>query len=112
MGEQVKVVDMARDLIRLSGYVPDKDIAIEFTGIRPGEKLFEELVGEGEFAEPSSLEKILRVQTSTPRDRNGLAEALARLEALALDGRNDEVLRELRALLSDFTPTPTETSPV
>ncbi len=66
----------------------------------------------GEFAEPSSLEKILRVQTSTPRDRNGLAEALARLEALALDGRNDEVLRELRALLSDFTPTPTETSPV
>ncbi len=112
MGEQVKVVDMARDLIRLSGYVPDKDIAIEFTGIRPGEKLFEELVGEGEFAEPSSLEKILRVQTSTLRDHNGLAEAIARLEALALDGRNDEVLRGLRALLSDFTPTTAETSPM
>jgi FlaA1/EpsC-like NDP-sugar epimerase len=104
MGEQVKVADMARDLIRLSGYVPDKDIAIEFTGIRPGEKLFEELVGEGEFAEPSSLEKILRVQTSAPRGHDGLAEALSRLEALALDGRSDDVLRELRALLSDFTP--------
>ncbi len=111
MGEQVKIVDIARDLIRLSGYVPDKDIAIEFTGIRPGEKLFEELTGDGEFTEPSSLPKILRVQTSAPQSHIGLAEAIARLEALALDGRNDEVLRELRALLSDFTPTSAETSP-
>ncbi|MEO8678474.1 MAG: polysaccharide biosynthesis protein [Vicinamibacterales bacterium] len=112
MGEQVKVVDMARDLIRLSGYVPDKDIAIEFTGIRSGEKLFEELVGEGEFAEPSALEKIMRVQRREPDKQNGLAEAVARLEALALDGRSDEVIRELRALLSDFTPTSNESSPV
>jgi len=111
MGEQVKVVDMARDLIRLSGYVPDKDIAIEFTGIRPGEKLFEELVGDGELAEPSSLEKILRVQTTAPPRHDGLAEAISRLEDLALEGRSDDVLRELRGLLADFNPTRTETSP-
>ncbi|MEQ1760380.1 MAG: nucleoside-diphosphate sugar epimerase/dehydratase, partial [Vicinamibacterales bacterium] len=68
MGEQVKVVDMARDLIRLAGYIPDKDIDVEFTGIRPGEKLFEELLGEGEVAEPSSIAKILRVRTvASPR---------------------------------------------
>ncbi len=111
MGEQVKVVDMARDLIRVSGYVPDKDIAIEFTGIRPGEKLFEELTGDGEFAEPSSLPKILRVQTSAPQRHVGLAEAIARLEALALDGRDAEVLLELRALVSASTTTRTQASP-
>ena len=109
MGEQVKVADLARDLIRLSGYVPDKDIAIQFTGIRPGEKLFEELVGAGEFAEPSSVHKILRVQTSAPCNHAGLAESLARLEALAIDGRRDGVLRELHTLLPDFSQTSTET---
>ena len=111
MGEQMKVVDLARDLIRLSGYVPDKDIAIEFTGIRPGEKLFEELVGEGEFVERSSLDKVLRVRTSASRSHDGLGESLSRLEALACDGQDDDVLRELYALLANFTPSRAETSP-
>lgn len=109
MGEQVKVVDMARDLIRLAGYVPDKDIAIEFTGIRPGEKLFEELNGEGEFAEPSSLNKILRVQTKTPPRDDRFATAVLRLEELADDGCNDDVILELGRLVGGLNTAPTLT---
>jgi len=110
MGEQVKVADMARDLIRLSGLIPDKDIEIQFTGIRPGEKLFEELVGAGEVAEPSSLTKIMRVQTTAP-SRPTFAETIDRIESLALEGRAEELLSELRSLVSAPTPAHSESTP-
>jgi len=58
MGEAVRIVDLARNMIKLAGYEPDEDIEIQFTGIRPGEKLFEELVLEGEHILPTYHEKI------------------------------------------------------
>lgn len=67
MGEPVKIVDMARELIRLSGFEPDKDIAIQFTGIRPGEKLYEELL-TGE--EGHSATKHSRIYISSKQDFN------------------------------------------
>jgi FlaA1/EpsC-like NDP-sugar epimerase len=59
MGTPIKIVDMARDLIRLSGFEPDVDINIEYIGLRPGEKLYEELITEGENILPTSHEKIM-----------------------------------------------------
>ncbi len=59
MGTPIKIVDMARDLIRLSGFEPEVDIKIEYTGLRPGEKLYEELITEGENIIPTRHEKIM-----------------------------------------------------
>jgi nucleoside-diphosphate-sugar epimerase len=97
MGEQVKLLDMARDLIRLSGLVPESEVAIKFVGLRPGEKLYEELVGAHEEVGPSSVEKILRV-TSVAPPRADLLDLVARIEADAARGRRDHVLAGLREL--------------
>ena len=101
MGEQVKLVDMARDLIRLSGFVPDEDIKIEFIGLRPGEKLYEELVGDGETASPSAVEKILCVRSQHKPDEHFFVD-VERLETDAAEGRTDLVLASMRALVEHF----------
>jgi hypothetical protein len=101
MGEQVKLVDMARDLIRLSGFVPDDDIKIEFIGLRPGEKLYEELVGDGETVSPSAVEKIRCVRSSVKPGENFFVD-VERLEADAAEGRKDIVLASMRALVEHF----------
>ena len=58
MGEPVRIVDLARNMVRLAGLVPDEDIQIRFIGLRPGEKLFEELITEGEHILSTHHEKI------------------------------------------------------
>ena len=63
MGTPVKIADMARDLIRLSGKEPDRDIEIAFTGLRPGEKLYEELITEDEGVVETEHEKIMVLRT-------------------------------------------------
>jgi FlaA1/EpsC-like NDP-sugar epimerase len=105
MGEQVKLIDLARDLIRLSGFVPEVEVPIEFVGLRPGEKLFEELVGGDEDVGPSSIEKILRV-TSRTAPRADLLDCVSRIENDAARGRRDGVLASLRDLagLSGIEP--------
>jgi FlaA1/EpsC-like NDP-sugar epimerase len=104
MGEQMKLVDMARTLIRLSGLVPDVDIPIVFTGLRPGEKLYEELVGAEERVEPAGVEKIMRVRPTAAHFELGqLIAHVARLERAAFNGNASETLRQLSSIVPTFT---------
>jgi FlaA1/EpsC-like NDP-sugar epimerase len=99
MGEQIKVAEMARNLIRLAGFVPDEDIELVFTGIRPGEKLFEELVGPGETAKPSEVEKVQIVETTIDAEPEGFEHDLLALEAAALKGDDQAVMKALKVLI-------------
>jgi FlaA1/EpsC-like NDP-sugar epimerase len=101
MGEQIKLVDMARHLIRLSGFVPEDDIAISFIGLRPGEKLAEQLVGDGETARPSRVEKILRVSSSV-RPSAEMLRTIRAIEERALESGTEAVLTLLGELLPGY----------
>ena len=104
MGEQIRVLDLARNLIRLSGLVPDQDIPVTFTGLRPGEKLSEELVGGDEVAEPTSASGILRVQLSTAPEWPQFLRLTTELERLAETGDDAGVIEGLRQLVPTYRP--------
>ncbi len=87
MGQQIRILDLAEDLIRLSGLEPGRDIEIEFTGIRPGEKLSEELWEKGKSYEKTAHPDIVRSEHEDAPAPQELQEILARLESLILGGR-------------------------
>jgi FlaA1/EpsC-like NDP-sugar epimerase len=102
MGEPVRIVDLARDLVRLSG-LPEGAIDIQFTGIRPGEKLFEELYFDGEETLPTSHPKV-RAAYHRPYTLGEVREGILKLERL-VDKVPDQVLRqELAALVPEYKP--------
>jgi FlaA1/EpsC-like NDP-sugar epimerase len=98
MGEPVRIIDLAMQMIRLSGKEPERDIDIEIVGARPGEKLHEELWGEGETAVPTSHAKIMRVSGPIV-DGDWLQDELAELERLVRDGETLEVVSRLATML-------------
>jgi FlaA1/EpsC-like NDP-sugar epimerase len=103
MGEPVRILDLAEQLIRLCGMEPYKDMQIVFTGLRPGEKLNEELSGDGEETIPTSATKIRLIQRNG-RDGEGVAAALETLmTALAMNAR-DDLLAAVMTLVPEYTP--------
>jgi FlaA1/EpsC-like NDP-sugar epimerase len=104
MGEPVKIVDLAKDMIRLSGYEVDKDIEIVFTGLRPGEKLFEELFIPGEEYERTQHEKIIKVKNAS---RIVPAQLDLEIEALceaATKNHSTLIVFLLEQLVPEYTP--------
>jgi FlaA1/EpsC-like NDP-sugar epimerase len=99
MGEPVKILDLAHNMIRLSGKEPGRDIAVEFIGPRPGEKLHEELWADGEDASPTSHPKIRRA-SAVNVDPPWLEEELAELSRLVESGDTLELVARLGAVAS------------
>jgi len=104
MGEQIRVADLARNMIVLAGLVPGKDIDIIFTGLRPGEKLYEELFEERELVEPTAHPKIHRA-AGAPVPVGELSEWLESLQANLPKYEEEELLRDLKRLVPSFHPT-------
>jgi FlaA1/EpsC-like NDP-sugar epimerase len=86
MGDPVRIVDLAHNMIRLAGYEPEKDIAVDFIGIRPGEKLQEELFGANERTRPTAAKRILRAVRDVPLDPDWVISTLDGMEQLVLAG--------------------------
>jgi FlaA1/EpsC-like NDP-sugar epimerase len=104
MGEPVKIVDLAKELIHLSGYEVNKDIDIVFTGLRPGEKLFEELFIEGEEYEKTEHEKLLIVKNASQIIPSYLDITVETLLGVAAKNDADSIMLLLSQLVAGYKP--------
>ena len=104
MGQPVKIYDLAKDLIHLSGYEIDKDIQITFTGLRPGEKLYEELLVTGEEYEPTSHDKLLMVKNASQFIPNSLEIKVEILIKAAKENDFKLIIFLLEQLVSGYKP--------
>ena len=104
MGAPVKIVDLARNLILLSGLRPDEDIKIEFTGVRPGEKLYEELNSMEEDTLPTPCEKI-KIFTGNGLPSAGMEPYLEALRDICQRRDVPRLVLTLKDLIPDYNPS-------
>ena len=100
MGEPVRIMDLAKNMIRLAGYEPEGDIAIEITGRRPGEKLSEELFNVDERSEPTRASRIVRAVRDRPLDSDWVETTVAELERLVSSGDETGLAEHLIELVT------------
>lgn len=103
MGNPIKIDDMARDLIRFSGFEPDQDIFIEYTGLRPGEKLYEELMTAQENVIPTDHRKIMVLNGQT-FDMDFIYEQIDQLKAVSMHQDRDQIVRLLKTIVPEYQP--------
>ena len=103
MGKPINIAEMARDLIRLHGLEPGRDIAIEYIGLRPGEKLYEELITGGEGIVPTSHRKIL-VLKGLASDPAILSKGIVALEKITENGSSETIREKLQEIVPEYAP--------
>ena len=108
MGEPVNISDMARDLIRLSGLEPDKDVKIEYTGVRPGEKMFEELLTAEEGTSMTRYDKVFVAKNGYAYDEKEFSVKLDELLTLALEGDESKIREKIYEMVPSFTGAETQ----
>ena len=101
MGKQVRILDLAEDLIRLSGLEPGRDIEIQFTGVRPGEKLSEDLWNKGQELEPTIHPDIFKLERHDLIPSEKLEPLVERLRELAENEKEDEIRKLLNGIIPD-----------
>jgi FlaA1/EpsC-like NDP-sugar epimerase len=101
MGEPIRIVDLARNMIRLAGLIPDQDIKIQITGLRPGEKLYEEVITNGEHIRPTHHEKI-RIFAGPTVAHSEIETWIANLELSLSEGDPAVVLDRLVSLVPEY----------
>ena len=111
MGEPVRILDIARQMIRLTGLKPETNIKIAFTGMRPGEKLFEEILHDSEPPIPTERSGILLAAPRTA-EFEALVHGIDKMAEFARAHRTDEVLAALRRLVPEYQPASEENSPM
>jgi len=112
MGEPIKILDLAREMIRLSGHEPDVDIPIVFSGPRPGEKLFEELLGAEEGSEPTEHARIFKARNPTIRLEDQTFLKIERLINLCYDGGDySKIINGLADIVPTYKPQGHGTGP-
>jgi len=104
MGTQIYVSDLARNMIRLSGFIPDRDIKIVHTGLRPGEKLYEELFYENEKVEPTQYSKINRAVTACVINSGELTRHLEQLCLFLHEGKPEKIIEKLIEIVPGYSP--------
>ena len=105
MGEPVKILDLARNMIVLNGLVPDKDIEIKFTGLKPGEKMYEELFRDGDIRKDTGHSDIFAAVTAEAESALS-EEQLQGLKHLATDGDMAVMLTKIKELIPAYTGWP------
>jgi FlaA1/EpsC-like NDP-sugar epimerase len=105
MGEPVRIVDLARNMIRLAGYEPDVDIAIEFVGTRPGEKVHEELFNPDERSQATAADRIVRAVRGQPLDPDWIERTVEQLAAMVGSGDETGLAERVVELVTEQTET-------
>jgi FlaA1/EpsC-like NDP-sugar epimerase len=104
MGEPVRIVDLARQMITLSGFEPDKDIPIAFTGIRPGEKLFEDILTAEEGTDATRHDRIFVARGTGTMQGEELQACILRMHADISAGDRSALLQDFRRIVPSYQP--------